>query len=366
MKLRTLATCAVALGAMAVPATASAAKDKEVTVMSRNLYLGADLNPAVGAADIPSAIDGAGVVYNQLVATDYPQRVVALAGEIKREKPDLVGLQEVALWHEQIPSDLGGPPIGPGTIPASTVKYDFLQLLEDQLAVQGAKYKVVGTQQEFTGELPADVNGVNEQGTVAGEDLDIRLTMRDVILAKKGVKTSGFKSANYVNAYQTDISGIPVTADRGWTSVNAEVGNAKFRFVNTHLESFDDGTIREAQAEELLKTGLKGKKTSVLVGDLNSDPRDKSNDGLAYDAFEKAGYGRRVVNGNTFGHTANVNDPNDASEFVLQIDHVLVNDPKIKLDKKGSTLLGKKTSEMTAGGLWPSDHAGVVSSLVFP
>ena len=36
--------------------------------MSRNLYLGADLNPAVGAASIADAIDGAGVVYNQLEA----------------------------------------------------------------------------------------------------------------------------------------------------------------------------------------------------------------------------------------------------------------------------------------------------------
>lgn len=366
MKLRTFVPVVVAMGALAVPAGASAAKDdkEKVTVMSRNLYLGADLNPAVGAPSLEAAVDGAGVVYNQLVRTDYPQRAVALAAEIKKAKPNLVGLQEAAIWHEQIPSDLGGPPIGPGTVAASDVKYDFIQTLMAELKAAGEKYKLAGSQPEFTGELPADVDGSDATGSFAGADLDIRLTMRDAILVRKGTKAGKFKSANYDNAFQTDISGIPVTADRGWTSVEAEVGDAKFRFVNTHLESFDDGTIREAQAKELVKKALKGKGRQIVVGDFNSDPTDPSNDGLAYDAMEKAGYERRVVSGTTFGHTADLDNPNDAGEFVLTIDHVFVNDPKIKLVKKGSALVGDTV--MTPGGLWPSDHLGVVSRLSVP
>ncbi len=366
MKLRTIASVVVAVGALAVPAGASAAKGKneEVTVMSRNLYLGADLGPAVSASDIPSAIDNAGVIYNQLVRTDYPQRAVALAAEVKKAKPDLIGLQEAALWQEQIPSDLGGPPIGPGTNPATDVKYDFIQNLLGEIKASGEKYKLAGSQNEFTGELPADVNGVDEPGTVAGEDLDIRLTMRDAILVRKGAKASKFKSANYETAYETDISGIPLRADRGWTSVEAQVGKAKFRFVNTHLESFDDGSIKEAQAKELLKRALKGKGTHIVVGDFNSDPADKGPQGEAYAAMEKSGYERRVLKGFTFGHTADVNDPNDASGFDTTIDHVFVNDSKIKLVKKGSALVGNTV--MTPGGLWPSDHLGVVSRLSIP
>jgi endonuclease/exonuclease/phosphatase family metal-dependent hydrolase len=365
LKLKTFVPVVVAIGAFAVPSGAfAAADDKEkVTVMSRNLYLGADLAPALGADSIAGAIDGAGVVYNQLERTNYPERSVALAAEIKREKPDLVGLQEVAQWHTQVPSDLGGPPIGPGTVPASDLKYDFLDLLTGKL---GSKYKVAGVQQEFTGELPADVNGVDEPGSVAGEDLDVRLTMRDAILVRKGVKAKKFKSANYDAAFQTDVSGIPVTADRGWTSVEAQVGDAKFRFVNTHIESFDDGSIKEAQVKELLKTALKGKGTKIVVGDFNSDPDDQGRNGDAYDAMVRAGYVRRVLPGFTFGHTADLNDPNDASGFDATIDHVFVNDKKIKLVRKGSELLGDSESEMTPSGLWPSDHLGVVSELSVP
>jgi endonuclease/exonuclease/phosphatase family metal-dependent hydrolase len=370
LKQKTLTAVVVALCALAVPSVASAAKGKgkseDVTVMSRNLYLGADLSPALGADSINGAIDGAGVVYNQLEATNYPERAVALAAEIKKAKPDLVGLQEVAEWHTQTPSDLGGPPIGPGTIPASDLKYDFLQTLEDELKAAGAKYKVAGIQQEFTGELPADINGVDEPGSVAGEDLDVRLTMRDAILVRKGVEAKKSKSANYEAAYQTDVSGIPVTADRGWTSVEAKVGKAKFRFVNTHLESFDDGSVKKAQAEELLKKALKGKGTKIVVGDFNSDPADSGPQGEAYAAMEDAGYQRRVLKGFTFGHTADVNDPNDGGGFDTTIDHVFVNDKKIKLVKKGSALVGDDPSDMTPGGLWPSDHLGVVSRLSVP
>ena len=136
-----------------------------------------------------------------------------------------------------------------------------------------------------------------------------------------------------------------MTADRGWTSVEAQVGKAKFRFVNTHLESFDDGSIKKAQAEELLKKPLKGKGTHIVVGDFNSDPADSGPQGEAYAAMEKAGYERRVLAGFTFGHTADLNDPSDAAGFDTTIDHVFVNDPKIRLVKKGSALVGRHTPD---------------------
>ena len=93
----------VALVALAIPAAAQAAKKgkggPKVTVMTRNVFLGADLSPAIQAASIPEAIDGAGTIWNELQSTKFPDRAAPLAREIKRSKADLVGLQEVALWR---------------------------------------------------------------------------------------------------------------------------------------------------------------------------------------------------------------------------------------------------------------------------
>jgi endonuclease/exonuclease/phosphatase family metal-dependent hydrolase len=356
---------AIAAAALALPAGAAAAEGgkQEVTVMSRNIYLGSSLDPALGAPDIPSAIDGAGQIYNEIVRTDFPARAVLLADEIKDAKADLVGVQEGALWQEQTPSDGGGPPITGGT-PATTVKYDFMEILMDRL---GRKYRVVGSQQEFTGELPADIDGSDATGSPFGADLDIRLTMRDFIIARKGVKTSKVKSGNYQNRFTTNIGGVTVVADRGWVSTQAKVGDAKFRFVNTHLEAFGDPSIRAAQARELVKGPAKSKKDVVLVGDMNSDKDDTGGHEGAYNVIRKAGFVERQIKGGTSGHDESLTNPNDQNEFDRTIDFVFVNNRKIKLDKKDSAIVGRDDpSQRTPSGLWPSDHAGVLSSLLFP
>src|SRR3954471_16804906 len=135
----------VTLGALLAPAAAAqaAAKAPAVTVMTRNLFLGADLSPAINAATIPEAIDGAGTVWNELQSTKFAERVVPLAREIKASKADLVGLQEVALWRKQTPSDGGAKPISPlpGATPATAVEQDFLAILQRELKKAGAKYK---------------------------------------------------------------------------------------------------------------------------------------------------------------------------------------------------------------------------------
>jgi hypothetical protein len=355
----------VAVFAMAVPAVASAkGGSTEVTVMSRNIYLGSDLSPAIGAPDIPTAIDGAGDIYNEVNRTNFPERAVLLANEIKGAKADLVGVQEAALWQQQIPSDAGGPPIGPGTVPASDVKYDFRELLMDQL---GNKYRLVGQRDEFTGELPADIDHNDSTGSPFGADLDYRLTMHDLIIARKGVTTSKVKSGHYENRFETDIGGIPVFADRGWVSAEVKVGDAKFRFVNTHLEAFGDPSIRAAQAKELVDGPAKSKKDVILTGDMNSDKDDTDGSQKAYETIRKAGFIERQVKGGTSGHDDSLTDPNDQNQFERTIDFVFVNNKKIKLDKGGSAIVGRDDpSLMTPSGLWPSDHAGVVSSLLIP
>ena len=93
-----------------------------------------------------------------------------LAREIDQREPDLIGLQEVALWRH-------GPLDGS---PASVVDYDFLQTLLADLAARGERYHVINVQEE------SDVAG---PAVLGGSLQNVRLTMRDVLLerARNGV-----------------------------------------------------------------------------------------------------------------------------------------------------------------------------------
>ena len=255
-----LLALAILMLATPVAADAISAGGPKVTVMTRNVYLGADLSPALDATTLDGAIDGSGVIWNELLSTNFPERAVPLAREIKASGADLVGLQEVALWRQQIPSDLGAPPTGVGA-PATQVKFDFLALLMQELNAIGGNYEVVHVQQEFDAELPADTDQSNATGSPPfGAELDGRLTMRDVILRKRDSKvqlTGPPTGANFVTKYTPLIAGIiPLPVNRGWNSVDATInGGRDFRFVNTHLEAFGDDTIRESQAKELFAPG---------------------------------------------------------------------------------------------------------------
>ena len=359
---------ATAVVALAIPVAADAAGQAgpKVTVMTRNVFLGADLGPALGATTLCGAIDGSGVIWNETAETNFPERAVPLAKEIATSEPDLVGLQEVALWRQQIPSDL--PPEFGGT-PATEVRYDFLALLMQELQALGADYRVVGVQQEFDRELPADVDGSDATGGLCGADLDGRLTMRDVILAKKGssVRPTGETDAgHYTHLFVPLIGGvIPIPVTRGWVSTEATVGktSTRFRFIDTHLEAFGDPTIREAQAKELFAPGgpLDTGEQVILVGDLNSGTEARHNihgaDQLAFLALQ--GFG---MNDNGAVQSCCYSDLFDPTQvFDHTVDHVLT---KPALVTKNAFITGNDPAERTPSGLWPSDHGGVVSSLV--
>ncbi len=372
--------------AVLAPAQGEAKKKKKavstkITTMTRNVYLGADLGPAINSTDLDGAIEAAGGIYNEVQRTNFPERAVPLAKEINKAKPDLVGLQEVARWNIQDPSDggweeSGGLPAPNGT-PATETDYDFLQLLLDNL---GGTYKVVTAQEEFDAELPADIDSDNSTGTgplgagVFGADLDYRLTMRDVILVRKGSKVKApkksVKQKHYENAYSATVGGVAeITALRGWQSVDAKYKKGRkfktntFRFVNTHLEAFGDPAIREAQAQELYAKGgpLKTGKRVVLVGDFNSGLTSPHNifgaDQLAYKAL--LDFGMKDAGAiQSCCYPSALDDP--GFTFDHTVDHVMT---KPKAKPLGAYVTGNDPAEITQSGLWPSDHGGVVSKI---
>jgi len=253
---------------------------------------------------------------------------------------------------------IGEPGVLDGSVtPATTVVYDFLVSLQDELSGLDLHYSVVIAQTEIDVEAPSALG------------FDIRFTDRDVILAKADLPPdeltlSNANSANYLNNLTLQTVAGPATFNRGWTSVDATVNRRTFRFINTHLEAFSD-IYRFAQSNELLlpdgpaDTSL----PVVLVGDLNSSPDD---DGpfQAYANLIAAGFMDTWVQANpadpgyTFGNAADLLNPTPT--LTTRIDHVLTR-PGVEVFR--SMIVGIDQDNRTPSGLWPSDHAGVVATL---
>jgi endonuclease/exonuclease/phosphatase family metal-dependent hydrolase len=329
-----------------------------VGTMTRNLYLGADLGPAIAAGTPEALFNAAGVILQEVEHNDFPTRAVGLADEILTEQPDLVGLQEVALWRIAPPNP-GVLTAGPS---ATTVKYDYLQELLDQLNAGGTQYEVVVVQPEFDFEVPANTGGS------AAPDINGRLTMRDVILKRSnaGVETWDAEGANFATPLPVPILGTPLPVKRGWTATDASVrGSRPFRFVNTHLEAFEPH-YRASQAAELIEPPgpATGPLPVILVGDLNSDDNTTPTgaDSWAFNIIHTAGFVDLstespmscCINASELGET----DGGDESDFDHHIDHVMTN------DSEGIQLVNSEvTGRSPVNGFWDSDHAGVFSSL---
>jgi endonuclease/exonuclease/phosphatase family metal-dependent hydrolase len=377
-------TLILAASLLLVTATGAEAKAKKkpatVKVMTRNLFLGADLGPALEAGGPGEFITANGQILNEVDSTIFGTRARALADEILQKKPDLVGLQEVALWREDPIASLdpvfppgGGPPQPQATIE----RYDFLEILMDKLNRGENRYKVAVVQNEFDFEAPGDENGRPDDGEIPDvpsvpelndAELNGRLTMRDAILVKKSkkVKTKNPRGGNFANLLEVEVGGvvtIPVT--RGWTRVEAKVGKGPwFSFTNTHFEAFDDETetpsIRQLQAREIGQPDgyAESSKPTVLVGDLNSDDDSVAeNDQKAFDELTSHGWVSRSTEDPM---SCCVNDlfAAPASQFDHHIDHVMTQSPsKVKL------LASSVTGRALVNGIYPSDHAGVFSKL---
>ena len=112
--------------------------------MTRNLYLGADINRPVAAALAAQALGGTAEQILVALAnathvtraivdqTDFTVRAGLLADEIVATEPDLIGLQEVAWWRHGLSSSTRS------AANATETDYDFLQMLLDALAARGS------------------------------------------------------------------------------------------------------------------------------------------------------------------------------------------------------------------------------------
>lgn len=353
-----------------VPITAADAKPATVKVMTRNLYLGADLAPGMNATSFQGLVDGAGKILNQVDENKPAVRMKGVANEILAARPDVVGLQEAALWRTE-PCDKA--PLPPS---ATGVRYDYIKLILNHLKKQ---YRVAAVKPEFDFEIEADTDGnPNSSGPNCpnGSELNARLTMRDAILVRRGVKVSKVRTGTFDTLRRVKPAGVNVDVTRGWAAIDATVARHRFHFVDTHLEAFDNspmndtnkgtsvgnGQVRQAQARELVARGgpARSRLPVILVGDLNSDVRTKVKPGdeLAYRALLDAHFVERSTSKNGCCLKADVLDGGSPKDFDHRVDHIMTSSPsRVKVVR--SALTGTKKHK----GFWDSDHQGLYSVL---
>jgi hypothetical protein len=390
----------VASLALALSAALPAAARDDIKVMSQNQYLGADFTSLLAppGGDLNAELVR---ILQQIVATDFPARAQRQARTVARRAPHLVGLQEV--WaldcNDFDPEDERGcedPAIADAFV-------DYLDETLGALAARGADYYAVAVVRNldlssiqlppFPPGLPFVINGVPASLIVID---------RDVILARGDVSTTpvdfdcAIPSEDGCN-YQfvlpveltTPLGEIALNFERGFVAVDATVGDRNYRFVNTHLEVRDPAPnqFQCLQAAELIATleaPTLAETSLIVVGDLNSSPKDKPGAGILpllpppcsqeavvppYLQFVGAGYTdvwtlrRPRASGFTCCQAPDL--LNGRSRLDHRIDFVWSWDKPAKV--RQVRLVGERVADKTRPRprLWPSDHAGVLATLRF-
>jgi endonuclease/exonuclease/phosphatase family metal-dependent hydrolase len=324
--------------------------------MSYNLYQGSELAQVLALtslADLPAAVSS---VESEVAATNIPERAQAWANVVAQASPDVLALQEASLWRTQTP----GSTLTGHQTPATTVEFDFVQNLIDNLAARGLRYTVVGS-----------VNGLDVQGPdLTGKD--VRLTDRVALLARAdeppgqlrwgNVQAADFHTFPVLHVGRSN--GLAVSALNGWVAADFTSRGETFRVVTTHLDSFVPA-INGAQAEELINGPASTSLPVIVTGDFNS-PADDSG-GPAHQELLAAGFQDTWAQTHSgepgftaMPSAAHVDLTRPVFGATQRIDYVMI---RGGFGADDMQILGTGQRDRTASGLWPSDHTAVVAQL---
>jgi endonuclease/exonuclease/phosphatase family metal-dependent hydrolase len=344
-----MGVCAVALLAvLALAAVTADAKRSPITVrvMTRNLYLGANLDKIVQAKSAPEAFKAVEEGWADVQANNFPVRARAIAREIATAKPDFVGFQEVSLYRTQTPADFT-------VTRATAVALDYVRELNKALAARKLRYRFASISSATDAELPAGDPPA----------LDIRLNIRDALLVRvdKKIKVKRVRSGLY--ATTTPLFGGFVIAKRGWVMADVTISGRTFRVIDTHLESFNDAS-QVAQGQELAAGPARTSLPTILLGDLNSRADGTGTPTYANLLATRFRDAWPQAHPNDIGLTCCHGD--DLRElggpFYSRVDYVLL---KNGFRATAAGILSEDSQDRVSG-LWPSDHAGVWARLRLP
>lgn len=347
-------TIMLAMSVIGLPAAAQAASGHQlqITAMTYNLFQGSELTEASSANTPGQFLAAVAADYGEVQTTDFPQRAQAIAAEAQSAAPDLIGLQEAALWQTGAPSASYPPP------PPATVSYDFVKILVAALNARGLHYAPVAVTTDFTVQGP---------GLFGNEFMSVRLTDRVAILARTDVPLAIANVQTGTYAHNTVVSSLqgPITLTEGWASVDATLGQHTVRFVTTHLADNSDAT-GSAQAAELVQGPLDTDLPVIMTCDCNAGPGtatyavltgDGLKDSWAYAEAGQPGY--TCCQDTTLGNAL----LNPDSTLTARIDYIFSRGGGLKA--AADQIAGADpASRSVPGGFWPSDHAGLITELV--
>jgi endonuclease/exonuclease/phosphatase family metal-dependent hydrolase len=285
---------------------------------------------------------------------DYPRRAGLLADEIQAKRPELVGLQEAVTFHIQSPGDAA---LG-GNTPATTLVYDYAQILLDSLTARGLRYRIVArtvsTQVEvpiYTGNAPIPFD-------------DLRFTDTEVILAAEDVEVSNAGGAPFSARISLPLGGPggpQLEIKRSWASVDVAHRGETFRVVSTHLEVQRFAPVQIAQAGEIIAIANASPHPVILMGDFNSDADGSQTP--SYGMIAGAGYfdvWGPQPGGDTCCHENDLS--NERADFDQRLDVVFTRG--FAEVGANAVVLGNHPGDRRGTGLWPSDHAGVFARVL--
>lgn len=326
----------------------------DLRVMTYNVNEGSDYLEVQAARTQAEFLIAVGQTITQVRETDSATRMQAVAKQIIAAKPALVSLQELDQWATGSFNPVTGA-CGP-----VSVEYDMLPELMAALAAQGAHYGIAHQAQNwafppFPGLiLPSTFLCVQVVDTIA------ILARTDIPTVLQWDNPQG-KQFDHILYFPTALGYLPFP--RGWISIDAMYNGKQFRFIGTHLESVD-ANVRRQQGEEIRLGPADTSLPVILAMDSNS-PAYPFPQGSTYLDFMAAGYrdGWLETMPGIPGLTccqAQL-DNNLQSELFQRIDLILTFG---KVEVQREMLFGVTQASKTAGGLWPSDHAGVAAQVV--
>jgi endonuclease/exonuclease/phosphatase family metal-dependent hydrolase len=338
---------------LALSPAASADGPKPVKVMTWNLFYGFDDGPVIAAAmsgDPALFAQAATEAWRQVHATNFHKRVRDIALQIRLEEPDLIGVQEAVKYTQ----------VGPTGV---MEELDHLEILVAALREAGLPYEVVSHVDTLAINLPLSFDAEGNP-TIA-----VSVQDRVAVLARSShakVAVSNPQSAIY-QVILGPAFGFPFPLPQGWASVDVAASGHRFRFVTTHLEdaSADPAVlpIQEAQAAELVNRHAADGLPVVFAGDFNTDgfrkwPTYKLLTGQLglTDAWKAVNHN---APGLTWGQSPDLLNP--FPRLTQRIDLVLFSG---RFDVRDADVVGATLLDRVPAGMWPSDHAGLVVTLV--